>query len=802
MTTTLKQRITQRLGHPWLIALLILAAFAFGFFLRGGQTAGPETDGATETSGHDHDHAAEAEPTEWTCSMHPQIRQPKPGLCPICAMDLIPVSNMGDALGLRSVSVSPAAAALMQIKTSPVERRFVEAEIRMVGKITYDETRLKYITAWVGGRIDRLFVDFTGVAVNEGDHMVELYSPELLEAQEVLIQARRAVDQIGRSSIGSVREATTATLDAARERLLLWGLTEEQVSEIEKRGTASDQVTINAPMGGIVVHKNAQEGMYVQTGTQIYTIADLSHLWVEFDAYESDLAWLRYGQTLEFTAEAFPGETFTGTVAFIDPTLDDRRRTVSVRVNVDNRDGRLRPGMFVRGAVKAQLAGSGQVVAPDLAGKWISPMHPEIVKDGPGPCDICGMPLVEAESLGFVDPADDSVERPLVVPATAVLRTGTRAIVYVQMPDTDEPIFEGREVVLGPRAGDHYIVRSNLEAGEIVVTHGNFKIDSALQLSAKPSMMTPDGGGGGGGHQHDHGTPAAQDESKAESAAMSDIGVSETFRGQWNGVETAYRRLEQAIGSDELDAVHERFAAVGRALALIDMHSLEGDAHNLWMESSMRMRNDLVEGKDASTLDTAKTAFERLAGNVNSVRNQFGLDPHAGHAPSVGEIPPELTVAIDALTQDYLSVAEALAADDADQTKDSLTQLAKRLDEFNPDVLPGDAGATLAQSHEKMRAAVEAMRDADSIEGTRTAFAPLSEELARTLRSFGDGITTPVYQARCPMALNNQGANWLQRDATVNNPYFGAMMLRCGSILEMLSEGRPSASEHQGHGHE
>lgn len=779
---------------------IAVVAFALGFLVRGGGSNGDSGgDAASMGSSHEgHDH--EEAPTEWTCSMHPQIRQPKPGLCPICAMDLIPASSQSDTMGMRTISVSPAAAALMQIETSPVERRFVDATVRMVGKITYDETRLKYITAWVGGRLDRLFVDYTGVAVNEGDHMVELYSPELLEAQEVLIQARRAVGQLERSNIGSVKKATSATLEAARERLLLWGLSEDQVQEIESRGTASDRVVINAPMGGIVVHKNAQEGMYVQTGTQVYTIADLSRLWVEFDAYESDLAWLRYGQAVEFSAEAFPGETFSGTVAFINPLLDNKRRTVSVRVNVENADGRLRPGMFVRGEVRARLALGGKVIAPDLAGKWISPMHPEIVKDKAGNCDVCGMPLVKAEELGFVDSNDASAERPLVVPATAVLRTGTRAIVYVQLPDTEEPTFEGREVVLGPRAGAHYIIMSNLEEGEIVVTHGNFKIDSALQLSAKPSMMTPEGGGGGGGHNH--GGPSAATDSEVDAAAMDKMEISETFRGQWDGVESAYLRLKQTADTDDLEAIRNRFAAMGRALALVDMHSLEGDAHNRWMESSMKMRNDVVEGKNAQDLNKARLAFGLLRGNVNLLRMHFGLEAHEGHDMSLAAVPAEIVAQLNDITLAYFEVTEALAADSFADAQKTLPELKMQLEAIDSSLLTGDASEQLAESRDSMLASLSAMQSATDLESIRQSLASLSEELAAAVRSFGDGLETPVYRARCPMAFQNRGAAWLQRDAIVNNPYFGAMMLRCGSVLEILSEGEPDAANHGGHDHE
>ena len=502
---------TQRIrGWLWrkystvIVVAMLIATFVAGYTLRGGEGNANAPQAITQPAAHDHSSESANQGQVWTCSMHPHIRQPKPGKCPICGMNLIPANDSGsDSMaGMRQMTVTPEAAKLMEIQTSPVERRFVETTIRMVGKVEYDETRLGYITAWVAGRLDRLFVDYTGVAVKEGDHMVELYSPDLLSAQEELIQAVRAVKQLEQSGVEIIRETASATVIASREKLRLWGLAQEQIDQIETRGTPSDHVIIQSPMGGIVIHKNAQEGMYVQTGTRIYTIADLTHLWVRLDAYESDLAWLRYGQSVQFSTEAYPGEVFTGTIAFIDPVLDDKRRTVKVRVNVTNEDGRLKPGMFVRGTVRAQVANGGLVVDTTLSGKWISPMHPEIIKDEPGNCDICDMPLVRAEELGYVSSQEGESSKPLVVPASAVLATGTRAIVYVKLRGADKPTFEGREIVLGLRAGDYYIVRGNLEEGDEVVTQGNFKIDSALQLSAKPSMMNPQGGRGAGAHQH------------------------------------------------------------------------------------------------------------------------------------------------------------------------------------------------------------------------------------------------------------------------------------------------------------
>lgn len=468
------------------MAVLGIAALIVGMGL-GVWLGGPEEHG-------EHPPLAGAEQAEvWTCAMHPQIRMPGPGQCPICAMDLIPVAtDAGRQLGPRQLRLSPGAQQLASIQTAPVERRFAPVELRMVGKIAVDETRISHITAWVPGRIDRLYVDYTGVRVEEGDHMAYLYSPELLTAQEELIQALRARERLGDSGVASIGQTARATVEAAREKLRLLGLKKEQVARIERERRASDHLTVYAPVGGVVIEKHLKQGDYVQTGTPIYTIADLSQLWLELAAYESDLLWIHYGQEVEFTTEAHPGEVFAGRISFVDPVLNEQTRTVRVRVNVANEAGRLKPGMLVRAVVRAQVAADGRVMDPELAGKWIGPMHPEIVRDAPGACDICGMDLVRAEELGYMSLDEVGGEMPLVVPVSAPLLTGKRAVVYVAL---GEGLYEGREVVLGPRAGAYYLVREGLREGEEVVVNGAFKIDSALQIRAQPSMMNPQGGG-------------------------------------------------------------------------------------------------------------------------------------------------------------------------------------------------------------------------------------------------------------------------------------------------------------------
>ena len=594
------------------IALLMIVALAAGC---GGEKAESE-------KGHEHPAAAEKKAEMWTCAMHPQIQLPKPGKCPICGMDLIPVkAGGGDEMeGPRTLTMSDAAKKLAEIQVSPVERKFVTVDIRMVGKVDYDETKLAYITAWVPGRLDRLFVDYTGVPVAKGDHMVYIYSPEIYSAEEELLQAIEASRELKKSNIAIMRETADATVEAVRERLRLWGLTPEQIQEIELRKKASDHITIYAPIGGIVIHKEALEGMYVQEGTKIYTIADLAHVWIMLDAYESDLAWIHYGQDVEFTPAAYPGEVFTGKIAFIDPVLNEKTRTVKVRVNAENPSFKLKPGMFVRAIVKSNVAMGGRVMDPALTGKWVCPMHPDVIEDHAGDCPICGMPLVRTESLGYVSVADKAAA-PLVIPASAPLITGKRAVVYVQVPGKEKPTFEGREIVLGARAGDYYIVKSGLKEGELVVTNGAFKIDSAVQIEAKPSMMMPEGGGPGGGHLHDRGgtitKPGKQEKSQAPQL------IPEQFKKQLSKVLGDYLVLQECLADDDQGAGAEAAREMKKALGKVDMKLLKGPAHMAWMKEEKNIKKGLEQLIGAKNIEGQRRGFALLSETMPTVLKEF-----------------------------------------------------------------------------------------------------------------------------------------------------------------------------------
>lgn len=464
---------------PVVVAAAIVA-FALGWW------AGSGDDGAASPVQPSADAA-----TEWTCSMHPQVRLPEPGPCPICFMDLIPVQDGAAAVatGPSELAFSETAKRLARVRTVPVTRGHPEVRVRMSGTIGFDETRIRTISPYVGGRLDRLYVDYTWLPVQKGDHLADLYSPALIAAQGEYLEALDAREALASSELEIMRETAARTVDAAREKLRLLGMTAAQVEALEDADEVSDTVTLYSPMSGVVVEKAVQEGMYVDTGTVLYRIADLDVVWIELDAYESDLAWIHLGQEVGFTVEAYPGETFRGRISFIDPVVDPRTRTVGLRVRVANDDGRLKPDMLVRAVVDARIAAGGKVYDPYLSGKWISPMHPWVVKERPGACDVCGMSLVPAEDLGYEPARGDA---PLLIPDTAPLLTGKRAVVYVERVTPEGPVYEGRDVELGPHAGDVYVVHSGLAEGERVVTEGAFRIDASLQIRAGRSMMNPD----------------------------------------------------------------------------------------------------------------------------------------------------------------------------------------------------------------------------------------------------------------------------------------------------------------------
>lgn len=680
----------------------------------------------------------------WTCSMHPQIRQPDSGLCPICSMALIPLVNNNKATGLRELTVSAEATALLDIRVSPVVKAPAHMQVSMFGKIDYDERKTVTTSARMAGRLDRLFADFTGVTVSKGDAIAEIYSPQLIVDQYTLIHAKK--DWLNAKSKAE-RTDKLLMLEIAREKMRLLNLSEEQITTIEGQKEPNNHITLLAPQSGVIVSLNVKEGEYVKTGDSLFSIADMSSVWLRMEAFESDLQWLRYAQDVSFTVEAIPGRVFHGPIAFIDPQLDPMRRITKVRVNVMNKGNFLKPGMFANALVQSNIALNGTVLSVKLAGKWISPMHPEIVKDGPGSCDICGMPLVPAEQLGFIAPSSPT-ENPLLIPISAVLRTGSRAIVYVRIPDKSEPTFVGREINLGSRAGEFFIVNNGLSEGELVVTNGAYKLDSELQIKAKPSMMNPNAG----------------------LIEYSSLDTPSQISGQWPTILRLYGKLVHAMENGDSEATTTELKNIHIALRSINFDRLKTKELALWNEFSMRLDNTLNE---ASTMPANRSTLGLINKQFEQIRRYTGLSATAiAPISSYGK----WIIPLASTKDQYLALAKFLAAD---QQEAAIKALPKLMEEAKK--LP-----THPDSDQLIKT-IKHLNMQKDLTGVRKAFKPVSGTMITLIRKHGLDQLGALFVVHCPMADDGKGADWFTGTSGVKNPYFGAMMLGCGEVTDTLS---------------
>lgn len=384
---------------------------------------------------HGSDGTKESDKTVYTCSMHPQVKQDHPGKCPICGMDLIPAGkNSSDgkmAMDDDGVMLSEEALALANVETETVGTGSTTKEVRLYGKVEADQRLEQTQSAYVEGRVERLAVSAVGDRVSRGQTLAVIYSPSLYTASQELVAALNFPSSQQRASL----------IEAAKEKLRLLNVTAEQVANIIKTRHASPYFTLKANTSGTVVEKNVSPGDYVKQGQPLLKIANLSRVWVMFQAYEADLPFIHKGAEVQFTSEAMPGKTFRGRVSFIDPVLDGASRTAGVRVEMDNAGGVFKPEMNVSGIVASHLS----------------------------------------------QYKDD-----IVVPKSAVLWTGTRSVVYVKEEDGGMPVFHLREVTLGPSLPDDYVVTDGLAEGEEIVTSGAFAIDASAQLDGKRSMMNRD----------------------------------------------------------------------------------------------------------------------------------------------------------------------------------------------------------------------------------------------------------------------------------------------------------------------
>jgi RND family efflux transporter MFP subunit len=397
-------------------------------------------------------------------------------------------TGQGDEL---SIELDAVARRVAGIRTVAVHAEPIVREINVIGEICYDESELATISAYVDGRLDRLYADYTGVVVTKGDHLALLYSPELYAGQVEVIQSKRALREHQASTLTRVVESQQRLYEGARRKLLELGITKEQLQDIESQDKANSRMHLCAPISGTVIEKFAVEGQYVKTGQPIYRMADLSTVWLMLELFPEDAALIRYGQRVTATVQSLPGRSFAGRVAFKDPMVNPRTRTVGVRVVIENPHGSLLIGDYAKANIEVELAANGEqqtcLYDPDLAGKWISPRHPHVVESSPGQCRECGVALVPADRFGFA-PTRTEPERFCVVPRDAVLMAGANSVVYVE---TEPGRFEIRPVVLGPITSNQIVILEGLKEDEQVAVAGNFLIDSQMQLAGNPSLIDP-----------------------------------------------------------------------------------------------------------------------------------------------------------------------------------------------------------------------------------------------------------------------------------------------------------------------
>jgi membrane fusion protein, copper/silver efflux system len=529
--------------------IILLVGLFLGSLLFGGlwRSSGGSAD---PHAGHAH---ATGEVEVWTCSMHPQIRQGEPGICPLCGMDLIRAAN-GGSTNEFTLTMTREAVRLAEIRTYEIVEKSPDFKVRAPGRVVADETRLSVISAHVAGRITSQNVNFTGAQVRKGDVLAKLWSPELVTAQQELIDANL------------YGETYPEMKEAARQKLRFWGISDAQIAQIESMGKVEREMAIVAPRQGVVISRNVVPEGYVQPGTVLYEIADLSKVWLEFELFEQDAAQIQVGNRIEYSSVGLPGEVFESKVAWVDPVMDPARRTVRIRVEEDNRAGRWRPDMLVEGEVFH--AGRGR--AADV-----------------------------------------------VVPGSAVMWTGTRSLVYVVVPNSDEPTFESREVVIGERAGDFRVIREGLSVGERVVVNGAFKIDAAFQMQDKFSMMNR------GVEMVD---PAARHSEGHDELSDYSEDVDAEFLSDFTGLVKIYIAMKDHLVASDLHQTTQKAQEFVAKLQSIGEHRLQGAAHEAWMTSYKNLGGHSRPLAAASSLENARTEFRYLSDLLVVASKQFGVE--------------------------------------------------------------------------------------------------------------------------------------------------------------------------------
>ncbi|MDY0076315.1 MAG: efflux RND transporter periplasmic adaptor subunit [Bacteroidales bacterium] len=544
-----------------LIAILLVGGL-IGYLVGNHQSSNPATEQISKSANQQIESSANQQ--IWTCSMHPQIRQNEPGDCPICGMDLIPLeAEHDDDIDPMAISMSPTAMQLASISTAVVGSTNPVKSIRLNGKVQADERLIFSQSSHIPGRIEALMLNFTGKYVTKGQVIASIYSPELVTAQNELFEAQK------------FKETQPVLFNSAKEKLKNWKLTDGQIENMLKSGSPTENFEVKADVSGYVTQKMVNPGDYIAKGETIYEIADLSKVWILFDVYESDMGWIKKGDDVEFTVASLPGESFSGTISFLDPVIDPKTRVAKARVTTANPGLKLKPEMFVSGTVQAQLPKKSEAI---------------------------------------------------VVPKTAVMWTGKRSVVYVKSTTEQGVNFKMREITLGPALGESYVINDGLQTGEEIAVHGTFSIDAAAQLAGKPSMMSPDGGPAMTGH--DHGemdmSESADGTSKGETYVQTE--VEPAFTAQLTKVYKAYLVMKEAFVESNPEKAANEAKAVSTALKSVDMSLLKGDAHNIWMEQLETLNSAIASIISLKDIEKQREAFSRFNQVFYKSLKSFGLD--------------------------------------------------------------------------------------------------------------------------------------------------------------------------------
>lgn len=493
---TVKQYIqSARYFQVAILALLIGIGVGYGF--RSGEKGTEKAELHRHSAGSLLQSEMDEQTILYICPMNCVPPMEKSGMCPVCGMELMPEVTMdiADRPAANVIQFSPDAELAAGIQIAPVERKLVDVEVRLFGKIEYDPVEQYKVTAFAPGIIDRIYVKRAGQTVRRGTPLFDIHSSELFFLEQELFEllklfpdtmdyrpargqtykrlmrpARRSMQPTG--EFGEYSDEQTAALEKieqVKRKMRLLGLSEDDIENVMAKGRPTGITTVTTPTTGIVIEQSAFKGTYVNTGETVFTIGNPRYMWARLDAYESDFPWIRLGQDAEFETDAYPGEIFKGNVLYLDPFFDKDTRTFKVGVLYQDQHLRFKPNMLVRCRILVRLTADG---------------------------------ISESETGSGDQP-------PLVIPESAPLITGTRAIVYVADPG-ETGVYEAREIMLGPRARDYYVVKQGLEEGEKVVVNGNFKIDSAVQILARSSMMSFRGSEPITGH-HQLGTPSLMD---------------------------------------------------------------------------------------------------------------------------------------------------------------------------------------------------------------------------------------------------------------------------------------------------